>query len=180
MTVAVLFARANSIYFDLAEHVYDEKRNALTYDGNYPVVAHPPCRGWGRLRHLAKIAPGELDLGLFAVDAVRRCGGVLEHPAASTLWTAAGLPAPGRGRDDFGGYTFPVYQSAFGHRAPKATWLYIVGVAPFNLPVMPFELGFPPGRIELMGVAEREMTPEPFARFLLSVAELASVSRRLI
>lgn len=174
MTVAVLFARADSIYFELAEHVYDEKRNALTYAGNFPVVAHPPCRGWGRLRHLAKVAPGELDLAFFAVETVRRCGGVLEHPASSTLWAAAGLPAPGAGRDSFGGFTFLVYQSVFGHKAPKATWLYIVGVSPFDLPALPFELGFPPGRIALMGVAERERTPEPFARFLLSVADMAN------
>lgn len=169
--VAVLFARSDSVYKSISGlDVYDECRNALTYSGSLPVIAHPPCRGWGRLRHLAKVSPGELELPFFAIDVIRRCGGVLEHPASSRLWIAAYLPAPGTGCDSYGGFTFPVYQSSWGHRAPKATWLYIVGVSPFDLPVLPFELGFPPGRIESMGTAEREKTPFLFAEFLVDLA----------
>lgn len=168
--VTVLFARADSIYKRLpGTDVFDLARDARTFSGSGPVIAHPPCRGWGRLRSFAKVTPGELELGLFAVEVVRRCGGVLEHPHASRLWAAAGLPLPGE-RDSFGGWTLPVYQGHFGHLAPKATWLYLVGIEPSDLPSLPFELALPSGRVERMGVREREATPEPFGRWLIEVA----------
>lgn len=171
MSVAVLFARKRSVYFDLVPDVYDEARDARSYSGPHPVVAHPPCRGWGRLAHLAKVGPGELELARFAVDAVRRFGGVLEHPAGSRLWSAAGLPSViANGYDQHGGWSLTVQQSWFGHRAPKWTWLYIVGVKRANIPALPLWVPEATGRIERMGVAERERTPVDFARWLVELA----------
>lgn len=169
----VLFGRKKSIYHILGLDVFDKQRDARTYNGNAPVIAHPPCRGWGRFRHLSKHAPDELELAYFAASAVRRCGGVLEHPAHSSLWPAAGLPLPGE-FDDFGGFTFPILQSWFGHKAPKPTWLYFVGLSPVDLPAYPFSLGIPSGRIEFMSAASRECTPLPLAKWLISA--LAQVS----
>ncbi len=172
--IAVLFARSDSIYKSIPGlDVYDSFRDARTYSGNFPVVAHPPCRAWGRLRHLAKPRSDEKALAFFAVDYVRRLGGVLEHPASSTLWNAAALPAPGL-IDTFGGFTFPIYQSDFGHVAPKATWLYICGCKPSDLPAIPFNLGLSPGRVELMSHVAREKTPLDLATWLLSVASRCS------
>ena len=103
--VAVLFARRGSIYNRFAQaDVFDLGRDALTFGGGCPVIAHPPCRAWGRLRHLSKHAMGELELAHFAVRAVRFNGGVLEHPEASTLWRVAQLPRPGT-VDAVGGWT---------------------------------------------------------------------------
>jgi hypothetical protein len=137
-TVAVLFARADSVYKTLAGcDVYDMERDARTYDGPWPVVAHPPCRGWGRLRHMASPRADERNLARLAVALVREFGGVLEHPAASTLWPAQRLPAPGAGRDDAGGWTLGITQHWWGHRATKATKLYIVGCAPGDIPSLP-------------------------------------------
>lgn len=183
-TVAVLFARSDSIYkgSDLAD-VYDIERDARNYRGNLPVVAHPPCRAWGRLRHFAKPRPDEKDLALFAVDAVRRFGGVLEHPTASTLWPTAGLPRPGSGRDEFGGWSIQVPQFWWGHRAEKSTWLYIVGCEPRGIPDIPLALGEAPCTVGLfsgrdrsrarkeISKAEREATPPAFAAWLLDLAQ---------
>jgi hypothetical protein len=168
--IAVLFARPDSVYKTLPElDVYDIERDARTYSGNLPVIAHPPCRAWGRLRHFAKPRPDEKDLAIFAVDQVRRCGGVLEHPYASSLWPAARLPRPGQ-RDSYGGYTLPVYQGHWGHRAPKATWLYIVGVEPAELPDIAFDLALPVGRIaDHCTKSEREATPALFALWLVDL-----------
>ena len=101
--VAVLFAREDSVYKTLPSvEVYDMERDARTYDGPWPVVAHPPCRAWGGLRTFVNPRPDERNLARLAVALVREFGGVLEHPAGSTLWPAQRLPEPGR-RDGFGG-----------------------------------------------------------------------------
>lgn len=170
--VAVLFARKRTVYRKLSGcDVWDIDRDARNYAGTLPVIAHPPCRAWGRLAHFAKPRTGETELALFAVDTVRRCGGALEHPAYSRLWSVASLPLPGT-FDQFGGFTFPVHQSWFGHRGHKATWLYIVGTSPALLPPMPFRLvsdnSVP---VENMGRSEREATPLPFAQWLCEVAQ---------
>lgn len=185
-TVAVLFARADSIYKTMPEcDVFDIERDARTWAGGMPVVAHPPCRAWGRLRAFAKPRDDEKALAIFAVDQVRRHGGVLEHPEASSLWPAAKMPRPGAGVDSFGGWTLPISQFWFGHRAEKKTWLYIVGCAPNDLPIMPMKLGDAPcviglwsGRDKRPGMhrkeiskAEREHTPEELAAWLVELAK---------
>jgi len=72
--------------------------------------------------------PEDKPLALLAVEQVRRCGGVLEHPKNSGLWPALGLPLPGAPLDEFGGWSIDVEQVSWGHVARKATRLYMVGV----------------------------------------------------
>jgi hypothetical protein len=77
--------------------------------------------------HLAR--QDTADCGPNAVCQVQWWGGVLEHPAHSTLWKYMGLPKPGEAADDFdGGCTYEVCQVDWGHVARKRTWLYVVGV----------------------------------------------------
>lgn len=176
MSVSVLFARRDSIYKSIyGVEVWDEDRDARKWPGGAPVVAHPPCRLWGRLHTFAKSrdVESEKELGLFAVDMVRKHGGVLEHPACSKLWKAKGMPVPGAGRDEFGGYTLEVSQSDWGHRAQKLTWLYVVGVDEDDLPDMPEQKMLAFGLVELMATPEREKTPKPFALWLVELAKRA-------
>jgi len=103
------------------------------------------------------------------------------------------LPAPGQ-RDAFGGWTLPIVQSWWGHRAEKATWLYIVGCAPAEVPQMPMLLGesshvitqcrtVSGGRLRkgMRGwrpectKAEREATPPALAAWLVDLAAACSV-----
>ena len=143
-TVAVLFARADSCYKALPDcDVWDSERDARNWPGGCPVVAHPPCRAWSGLRHMANPRSDEKNLARLAVALVREFGGVLEHPAGSTLWTAQRLPMPGE-RDQWGGWTLPIVQQWWGHRAEKRTWLYIVGCDPRDVPTMPMVLGKAP------------------------------------
>lgn len=129
--VAALFVRADSIYKTMPQvDAWDIDRDARAFDGGMPVVAHPPCRAWGRLRRFASPRPDERNLARLAVALVRECGGVLEHPAGSLLWPAQSLPPPGAGADAFGGWTLAAPQMWWGHRAEKATWFYIVGCPP--------------------------------------------------
>lgn len=185
MTVAVLFARADSNYKALpGVDVWDAERDARRWPGGCPVVAHPPCRAWAGLRHMANPRPDEKNLARLAVALVREFGGVLEHPANSTLWTAQRLPMPGE-RDQYGGWTLPIVQQWWGHRAEKRTWLYIVGCDPQDVPRMPMALGEAPCLCGTSGrrrdgtrlhrrpeitKAEREHTPPALAEWLVELA----------
>jgi hypothetical protein len=184
-SVTILFTRQDSIYKQMPDcDVYDIERNALTFPGGMPVVAHPPCRSWGSLRGLAKPLPGEKELAIWAVDQVRKWGGVLEHPAASQLWPVMGLPK-GTGRDNFGGFSLHIDQSWFGHRAQKKTLLYICGVEPVDIPAYPVRFdvvthvvtnrkgiraGHPRFKSEI-SKAEREHTPKQLAEWLVELAK---------
>ena len=184
--VCVLFAREDSVYKTFQDcDVWDIERDARNYSGNCPIIAHPPCRAWGRLRHMAKPRPDEKELAIFAVEIIRKNGGILEHPAGSTLWPRMNLPAPGAS-DCFGGFTFPVDQNWFGHRARKRTLLYIVGTTAANLPTLPFSIA---PATHVIGTslekkdgsgdvlkptcthAERERTPIAFAEWLIAIAK---------
>ncbi|WP_367068612.1 hypothetical protein [Oryzisolibacter sp. LB2S] len=165
LKVAALFVRSDSHYKKMGCDCYDFERNALTWPGGVPSVAHPPCRAWGQLSQFAKPRDGEKELAPWAVEQVRRFGGVVEHPYASRLWAVMGCGGFGL-RDRWGGVLIPVMQSWWGHRAPKKTALYIVG----PVPALPDPVGVATGRVELMGKREREMTPFEFARFLVDIA----------
>lgn len=169
--VAVLYARADSVYKAIPGlDVYDMERDARTYAGTLPVVAHPPCRVWGNLRHFAKPRPDEADLGRHAVAQVHRCGGVLEHPKRSRLWDDQGLPMPGKGRDAFGGFSLQIPQYWFGHLAHKETLLYVCGCEPGDVPAYPMKLGEPDRFVEKLSKAQRERTPPDFANWLVDLA----------
>ena len=177
-TVAVLFARADSIYKKLTNtDVWDIVRDARRWQGGAPVVAHPPCRAWGRLRSFAKPRKGERQLAIWSIRQVRKFGGVLEHPAGSTLWKKAGLPLPGQ-RDKYGGWTLAAPQYWWGHKAEKATWFYIVGCEPGEIPEVPIKLGEPTHVVQSrkkdsrphISKSEREHTPPELAAWLCELA----------
>ncbi len=179
-TVSVLFARSDSNYKTLPGcDVWDIDRDARCWPGGSPVVAHPPCRAWGRLRQFAKPRPDEKQLAILAVSHVRQFGGVLEHPAESSLWLECRLPRPGEFPDEFGGWTLEIQQFHFGHRAEKLTWLYIVGCDPSGIPSIPIREGrathcirptksYP--RLPSVTKAEREHTPPQLAAWLCDLA----------
>jgi hypothetical protein len=140
VTVAALYVDPKGVYANLPDvEVWDEERDARTYAGPWPVVAHPPCQRWCQLAALVEALYGYKqgdDGGTFAaaLKAVRTWRGILEHPAYSRAWTRYELPRPVRGvwtrslLDP--GYVTEVSQSAYGHAARKRTWLYYVGDDP--------------------------------------------------
>lgn len=176
LQVAVLFCHRRSPYKSIQGcDCYDEQRDALTYNGHLPVIAHPPCRMWSRARRRSlPVNEAEQALAPWAVAVVRRCGGVLEHPFCSRLWDHCQLPAPGS-RDRWG-FTVQLDQAWFGHRAEKATWLYIVGLEPESLPAVNVALWRRLVNFNNLGRAERQLTPPRFAQFLVDVASQAKVA----
>lgn len=140
--VAALYVMKDGPYFfDEGVDPWDESRDARNYAGPHPVVAHPPCERWGRYWGGGPMLHGTPrqkklgdDGGCFAaaLDAVRRFGGVLEHPEASHAFRHFGLPRPSFNGgwtepDQYGGRSCCVAQGHYGHRAQKMTWLYAVG-----------------------------------------------------
>ena len=135
--IAVLFARSDSDYKNYPDfEVYDIERDARQFCKKMPVLAHPPCRAWGQLSHMANPREGEKQLAYLALAQVRLNGGVLEHPASSRFFKEAELPI-GMFTDEFGGFTVQIDQFDFGHVAHKATKLYICGINPSQLPELP-------------------------------------------
>lgn len=133
----VLFTERESNYLALDCDCYDQKRNALTFTGSNAFIAHPPCRSWGRLRQFSRSSAGEHLLAVWAVLKIWRNGGVLEHPAGSSLWKKLNLPLPGSKFDLHGGFTLSIDQHWFGHKCKKNTWLYVVGLNTNQLPAYP-------------------------------------------
>lgn len=170
--VAALCVAPNSIYHRLpGVDAFDRSRDVRTFAGGVPIVAHPPCRTWSTYtRHQAKPDPGEKWLGMHCADLLRRWGGVLEHPAHSRLFEAAGLPPPGERRGDL--FTVAVWQAWWGYPMKKATWLCFSRV-PLEATRPPFKLHDQRAdrrRQQLMSKHQRSATCEPLALWLVDVA----------
>jgi len=199
--VAALFVETGGVYFGLPDvDPWDERRDARTYPGPRPVVAHPPCQRWGRYWSGGPSASERRKLGddggcfAAALLAVRRWGGVLEHPEASHAWRVFGLARPPRTggwirADNLRGWTCCVEQGHYGHRARKATWLYAAGCSKADLIWGPsasetrLDAGYHStakrkravrtGICRRMGKRERAATPLSFRDLLLNLARSA-------
>lgn len=163
--VAVLCCEPGGPYFGLPVDCFDAALDARSYRGGRAVVAHPPCGPWGKLRHMC--VKQDAALGPFCVEAVRRDGGVLEHPAHSLLWGECGLPEPGEFPDEFGGWSLCCSLSRFGSPVRKLTWLYLVGIpGPIALP----RWVRPSRTVESLHSRDRQLTPPAMARWLVELA----------
>jgi hypothetical protein len=212
MTVAALFVDPSGIYARPPQDMtwdsgtapqvitWDSEKDARTYAGPHPVVAHPPCQRWGRFWHGSTRRPHQYRLGedggcfAAALTAVRNYGGVLEHCADSHAWAWFGLAAPSREggwikADDFGGFTCYVEQGFYGHFSRKPTWLYACKTELPELrwgrgaqrlhPVALAKYGYEKARrigiMSMVGGKDktkiRDATPSEFAALLINLAQ---------
>jgi len=198
--IAALYVETDGCYFGLdGVDPWDETRDARTYAGPHPVVAHPPCQRWGRFWHGSTRKPHQFKLGddggcfAAALAAVREFGGVLEHPCDSHAWRHFGLCPPTRfagwqSAADMIGWTCYVEQGHYGHMSRKPTWLYAAHV---DLPQLNWSRGeqrLHPTALARYGYAKarrigmtamvggkdktkiRNATPHEFRDVLLSIA----------
>ena len=201
--IAALYVETNGAYYGLeGVDPWDEERDARKYAGPHPVVSHPPCQRWGRMKDGGPSLPGgripHHDEGCFAaaLTAVRNFGGVLEHPKDSSAWDYFGLMKPPHTggwiiADSFGGWTCCVEQGHYGHLSRKATWLYAVGcdlpsltwgkspqkIHPVALERHGYKKARRIGMMAMIGGKDktriRNMTPEPFRDLLIEIARSA-------
>jgi hypothetical protein len=204
--VAALYVAKGGCYYGLSdvEPWGLPDKDARLYDGPWPVVAHPPCARWGRYWSGGPSAKeGRLlgdDGGCFdaALRAVRKWGGVIEHPAYSYAWKRFFLPCPtqsgGWSMGICGGWSCNVEQGHYGHRARKATWLYAVVPNPPELiwgssdkraridsgphsaeeRAAAKKSGWSGNILERASKKERAATPIPFRDLLLNIARSAN------
>jgi hypothetical protein len=170
-TVVALYVATHGSYYGIeGVEPWDEERDARKYDGPHPVVAHPPCQRWGKMwagspsaiaRGFPRKKKGD-DGGCFeaALAAVRKWGGVLEHPWGSHAWPHFGLKKPSYAEggwvkaDEYGGWTCCFEQGQMGHWMRKPTMLYAVRCEVPELPWGKTEPVYPPWAIEKYGLAK--------------------------
>lgn len=202
-TVAALYVEPQGCYIGRpGVDAWDEARDARQYAGPHPVVAHPPCQRWGRFWHGSTRKPHQYKLGddggcfMAALDAVKRWGGVLEHPAHSKAWDVYTLRKPEAGAGwqwDMLHRVWVCYveQGHYGHMSRKPTWLAANVPAPPELNWSKGKQRLPAWMVERYGyekarrigvvamvggknkTAIRNATPEPFRDVLLSIARMA-------
>jgi hypothetical protein len=179
-TVAAPYVERDGCYYGLpGVDPWDAKRDARLYAGPYPVVAHPPCQRWGKLwagspSHIKRTGQRKIkgdDNGCFAaaLAAVRKWGGILEHPWGSHAWAHFGLNKPPREggwiqADFHGGWTCCVEQGRYGHYARKPALLLAYHV---DLPELDWGIGEPrlnPEVIERMGLKRAKRLGEVGAK----------------
>lgn len=201
--IAALYVQKDGCYFGLPNiEPYDENRDARKYNGPHPVIAHPPCQRWGRywfggpsikIRKSLGDDGGCFDRALWCV---RNFGGVLEHPAFSAAFKYYNIASPDpmggwhSAADGYGAWICQVHQGHYGHRADKATWLYVVKPRPLPELIwgpsqgkMRMDEGFHSTEerkqkrangikpLERLSKTERAATPLLFRDLLISIAE---------
>lgn len=201
VSIQALFVSRFGPYFGLLgeENCWDEQRDARSFAGPGPVIAHPPCERWGRYwsggPNVSKPKIMGDDGGCFesALSSVRKWGGVLEHPEGSHAFRCFGILRPkwrsGWELSRANEWTCCVAQGNYGHRSRKLTWLVFVGT---NKPPE-LDWSIPHGMARLdagyhsaghrkrqegvaatvtnrLTAAERIATPLPFAELLIRLA----------
>jgi hypothetical protein len=198
--IAALYVEKTGVYSKLPfVDLWDIERDARRYPGPEPIVGHSPCERWGKYWSGGPSAKVRRTLGddngcfEAVLSAVRKWGGVIEHPEGSPRLRTFGIKTPPKGggwvaAGDRIGWTCSVEQGHYGHRARKATWLYACWVTLPSLVWGPSwgklrldegfhsaeersskrSLGFMP--IERLDKKERLATPIPFRDLLLSIA----------
>lgn len=115
-------------------------------------------------------------------------GGVLEHPASSWAWPTHGLRRPTwigwqRGWDPRE-WVCEVWQSAYGHKAQKRTWLFYCGQQPpiearWAYQKGTHQCGWFDRNKPTLGKRAASETPVGFAEYLVALARHARLSPAL-
>ncbi len=157
--ISILCASPDSNYRDIPDlDIYDINRDMNTYTGSNPVIAHPVCAQWSKLRAFAHNKPHEKILANKCYDIVKQNGGIFEHPKGSLVWKEF----------DWAGFTLKtVYQNYWGFPAEKATILAFRFCTPIEVDLKDFV--FPSIRVDHMNGMDgsREKTTLSFNQYLV-------------
>jgi hypothetical protein len=181
--IPVLYCQVNSNYKKYNScDIYDYKRDALTFKGNMPVICHPPCRLFSRLRAFSTAPACEVLHGFRSISLVRKNGGIVENPISSTLWKIMKVGSI-QNPDEYGGYLIKIHLSDFGFQAQKATGLYIVGIPFKDLPALPLSFNaithtvstHKKSNLPELPKKERSTTPDQLIKWFIQI--ISEISR---
>lgn len=153
--VAILCADIHSSYFQFPEClIYTARENALTYNGDLPAICHPPCNNYSKARNLSKQKDTGLELAKHCLHIVKKNSGIIEQPANSILFSLLNITP-----------TIEVWQSWFGFRAKKRTWLYC-----WNIKLLPTPISFnaPTHNVERLTSSMRARQTPAFSEWLIN------------
>lgn len=155
--IAVLCVARKSNYklFEGLE-LYDQSRDAFTYTDTLPVIAHPPCAQWSKLKALAIKDSRQLQLAEFCFNQVTKNGGILEHPAGSSLFEFLKIPKS---------KLISVNQHWFGFPARKNTLLYFHNYKPLSFPL---SFDAITRTVESIHSEDRSIMPPAFCSYLIN------------
>lgn len=126
--VAVLCAHDQSTYYSIpGAEVWNRKKDAFLFSGSLPVIAHPPCAQWSKMRSFSNYNLREKLLAEWCWDIVNKNGGIFEHPAGSLFWKYI--------RADRS-KIFSVDQCWWGFPGRKTTYLYFHNCTWLEFPIM--------------------------------------------
>jgi hypothetical protein len=107
-------------YLDL----WNAERNVYLFNSGNPVIAHPPCAQWGKLKYFAKENQLEKKLAIWCFELVLMNGGIFEHPEGSTIFKYMGYKP-----------TMSVNLNWFGSPFKKTTYLFFNRFKPAAFPL---------------------------------------------
>lgn len=162
--ISVLCTLPNSVYKQLpGVDAYDLQRDAYTFSGNNPIIAHPPCQQWSRMKNFANDNPREKELAIFCLEQIHKNGGILEHPAGSSFFKYAGIVP-----------TISVNQAWFGFPCQKKTYLYFFDCEPLAFPL---SFDCPVRTVSQLTPSHRSITTIQFATWLLDCVRSSQTNK---
>lgn len=163
-SIAILCAHPKSHYFEIEGlEVYDQKRDARNFVGNAPVICHPPCAQWSRLRKFAKVDLEQKALANFCLGWFASNGGIFEHPAGSSVFRELEFPKESK--------MYSVDQSWWGFPARKRTYLVFHRCSPIayplNFDLITHTVTNPKGGMKELSKNRVALTPLSFDQWLV-------------
>lgn len=186
MTIPVLFVSNPTYYSDYdCFDLFDITRDAFSCRSRSPLIAHPPCRLFSRLRSFSTAPIRERLCAYYSISKVRQFGGIVEHPRSSLLWHTSNCNLDGS-VDSYGGFLRSVNLSWFGFPAEKKTMLYFVGISPADLPPIPLLLNPPEmvinsskkSSLRELPKKSRSLTPPLMIDFFIQVLAIINQNKK--
>lgn len=125
--ISILCVARKSNYFNIPDlDLWTEERNAYLFNGNNPIIAHPPCAQWSKMRAFSRPDKVAKNLALFCWEYVNQNGGCLEHPQGSALFKYVGANRS---------QIVSINQNWFGFPSRKTTYIYFAKCEPERYPL---------------------------------------------
>jgi len=165
MTISILGIHARSNYKLIPGlDLWDIDRDAYNFTGQNPVIVHPPCAQWSRMKAKAISNKDEKNLAEFCWEKVRDNGGIFEHPAGSSFFKYVNA--------DFS-KIISVSQRWWGFPAEKRTYLYFSRSSPLSTPLS-FDCATK--KVCQLHSSQRSLMPLSFCQYLVDCIQKTHTS----